>query len=60
LGLHRFWFAANDRPHRRCCSSEVEHSLGKGEVESSILSSSTINLDNILICIGFLANQAEA
>ena len=27
---------------QRCCSSEVEHSLGKGEVESSILSSSTI------------------
>ena len=29
---------------RRCCgSSVVEHSLGKGEVESSILSRSTIN-----------------
>ena len=27
---------------RRCCSSVVEHSLGKGEVDSSILSSSTI------------------
>src|SRR5271165_6441795 len=28
----------------RCCSSSVvEHSLGKGEVESSILSCSTIN-----------------
>ena len=26
----------------RCRSSEVEHSLGKGEVESSILSGSTI------------------
>jgi hypothetical protein len=26
----------------RCCSSLAEHSLGKGEVESSILSSSTI------------------
>ena len=26
----------------RCCSSVVEHSLGKGEVDSSILSSSTI------------------
>ena len=26
---------------RRCCSSVVEHSLGKGEVESSIPSSST-------------------
>jgi hypothetical protein len=26
----------------RCCSSVVEHSLGKGEVESSIPSSSTI------------------
>ena len=27
----------------RCCSSVVEHSLGKGEVDSSILSSSTID-----------------
>jgi hypothetical protein len=27
---------------RRCRSSVVEHSLGKGEVESSILSGSTI------------------
>ena len=27
---------------RRCSSSVVEHSLGKGEVESSILSNSTI------------------
>ena len=26
----------------RCCSSVVEHTLGKGEVESSILSCSTI------------------
>ena len=26
-----------------CCGSVVEHSLGKGEVESSILSSSTIS-----------------
>src|SRR5690606_34576055 len=26
----------------RCCSSVVEHSLGKGEADSSILSSSTI------------------
>jgi hypothetical protein len=25
-----------------CCSSVVEHSLGKGEVESSILSNSTM------------------
>ena len=32
-----------DNPAACCCSSEVEHSLGKGEVESSILSSSTIN-----------------
>ncbi len=30
------------RHHRRCSSSVVEHSLGKGEVESSILSCSTI------------------
>src|SRR5690606_21063833 len=29
---------------RCCCSSVVEHSLGKGEVESSILSNSTIIL----------------
>src|SRR6202034_1371201 len=29
-------------PARRCRSSVVEHSLGKGEVESSILSGSTI------------------
>ncbi len=29
------------RHHRRCSSSVVEHSLGKGEVESSILSCST-------------------
>ena len=26
----------------RCCSSVVEHSIGNGEVDSSILSSSTI------------------
>ena len=29
-------------PSRRCRSSVVEHSLGKGEVDSSILSGSTI------------------
>jgi hypothetical protein len=28
-------------PIRRCCSSVVEHSLGKGEVAGSIPSSST-------------------
>jgi hypothetical protein len=33
--------------NRRCCSSVVEHSLGKGEVESSIPSSSTMILLNI-------------
>ena len=33
---------ASNSPAQGCCSSEVEHSLGKGEVESSILSSSTI------------------
>src|SRR5579863_8503791 len=34
--------ASEDRaPERRCSSSVVEHSLGKGEVESSILSCST-------------------
>src|SRR5690606_35479870 len=31
------------RTSRRCGSSVVEHSLGKGEVESSILSHSTIS-----------------
>lgn len=32
-----------DSPPGRCCrSSVVEHSLGKGEVDSSILSGSTI------------------
>ena len=40
-GLRQFDFGSNSQP--RCCrSSEVEHSLGKGEVESSILSGSTI------------------
>ncbi len=39
---------------RRCCSSVVEHSLGKGEAESSILSSSTIlSLDNPFAYIQF-------
>ena len=33
--------ASNQPPLRRCSSSVVEHSLGKGEVESSILSCST-------------------
>ncbi len=33
--------AAHLQTPRRCCSSVVEHSLGKGEVESSIPSSST-------------------
>jgi hypothetical protein len=32
---------------KRCSSSVVEHSLGKGEVESSILSCSTIFLNKI-------------
>jgi hypothetical protein len=31
-------------PPARCCSSVVEHSLGKGEVVSSILTNSTIFL----------------
>ncbi len=31
---------------RRCCSSVVEHSIGNGEVDSSILSSSTIKMPN--------------
>ena len=30
----------------RCCSSVVERTLGKGEVESSILSSSTISFSH--------------
>ena len=34
---------------QRCCSSEVEHSLGKGEVGSSILPSSTI-LPLLIMC----------
>jgi hypothetical protein len=34
---------------RRCCSSVVEHSLGKGEVESSIPSSSTMILLDFLL-----------
>ena len=33
------------RLFNRCGSSVVEHSLGKGEVESSILSRSTIPVD---------------
>jgi hypothetical protein len=33
---------------RRCSSSVVEHSLGKGEVESSILSCSTILFNDLL------------
>ena len=38
----RNWLLATGlRPPRRCGSSVVEHSLGKGEVESSILSRST-------------------
>ena len=37
---------AKDR--RGCCSSVVEHSLGKGEVESSILSNSTISAWSII------------
>jgi hypothetical protein len=41
--LRHGWIASNSpRTHNRCRSSEVEHSLGKGEVESSILSGSTI------------------
>ena len=32
---------------RRCCSSVVEHSLGKGEVDSSILSGSTSYLPKL-------------
>ena len=39
---------AIDLPVRRCRSSVVEHSLGKGEVESSILSGSTIIISTIL------------
>ena len=44
------------RGEARCCSSVVEHPLGKGEVESSILSNSTIslasNLNKLLIPMG--------
>jgi hypothetical protein len=44
------WFSWRHRPRdaigrrKRCRSSVVEHSLGKGEVVSSILTGSTINL----------------
>jgi hypothetical protein len=40
----RPWLGLREAPSKRfsCCSSVVEHSLGKGEVESSILSNSTI------------------
>ncbi len=39
----RLWHGLSRRKVLRCSSSVVEHSLGKGEVESSILSCSTIN-----------------
>ena len=39
---HRSFICRSYPLRRRCCSSVVEHSLGKGEVDSSILSSSTI------------------
>lgn len=44
LGLRRCRIGSNHPSHRRCRSSGVEHSLGKGEVESSNLSGSTISL----------------
>src|SRR5262249_20714130 len=34
-------------PPRGCCSSVVEHPLGKGEVDSSILSGSTIYINTL-------------
>src|SRR5271165_5287676 len=40
------FFSARRAP-RRCSSSVVEHSLGKGEVESSILSCSTIAFNRL-------------
>ena len=40
-----------------CCSSLAEHSLGKGEVESSILSSSTIILKNVTFLQGVSASH---
>ena len=43
-GINRQLFGADTSPPARCSSSVVEHSLGKGEVESSILSCSTISL----------------
>ncbi len=39
--LRRLWHGLSRRKVLRCSSSVVEHSLGKGEVESSILSCST-------------------
>jgi hypothetical protein len=45
-----------ERGLRRCCSSVVEHSLGKGEVESSIPSSSI----GISLKISGLANFGDA
>ncbi len=44
--------AAHTRPPERCSSSVVEHSLGKGEVESSILSCSTIPNSSIYRRLG--------
>ena len=41
-GINRQLLAGSPAAGERCSSSVVEHSLGKGEVESSILSCSTI------------------
>src|SRR5690606_22887126 len=43
-----------------CCSSVVERTLGKGEVESSILSSSTIRALAIGRCIVHVAHHGRA
>ena len=43
----------------RCCSSVVEHSIGNGEVDSSILSSSTISSKNFSRLAGFKASAAH-
>ena len=46
-------------PRPGCCSSSVvEHSLGKGEVESSILSCSTINSPDLLTLFSLKSRPA--
>ncbi len=59
MGCLRQATVASVRRDPVCCrSSVVEHSLGKGEVESSILSGSTISLQ--LFCHRDIASSSEA